>query len=292
MKKLIIYLLIATLAMSCSKEKDIAPIPSNISTLSTKPIVGGALLKWTLPKDSNFTYVEIKYQSGGITKVVNVSKYTDSVQISGLLNRNEYTFELQTVHHHKESKTYGTESLKSTSVRPIKRPIVTQFNKIDIRDNMTETFTQETTEGPKSNLVDNNIATYWHTAWSAGVATLPHWIKVNYNEPTKVDRIGYFWRQGRNSPAGRPEIIGVETSEDGTTWKWEWTSEVLDVANTNSPTLEKTFDLPTQLQSKFYRVMFIQVNGTTNYVNLGEFRMYVKVVTDLELEAEKNYVMN
>lgn len=289
MRNILFIPLLLILFTGCKKDDGAdLPTPSEISGLTVEPIVGGAILRWSLPADSNFTYVEVQYNKKEKQERILVSKYTDSLVVTGLLNQFTYQFTLQTVHESKDGKTFGTQKLTSKEIKPIRRPLENVFYKINVKDNMLDAWTQEATEGPKANLTDGNISTYWHSAWSAGVEPLPHWIKVNFGTSQKVDRIGYYFRQSRTSPAGRPEKIAFETSEDGQTWNRVWTSEKLNVANDIAAneqiiTLDKTYE------AKHVRVMFLEVNGTTTYVNLGEFALYYKETTDLEAEAEKDY---
>src|SRR5690625_5585989 len=77
---------------------------------------------------------------------------------------------------------------------------------------MIETYTQESSEGPKANLVDGSTSTYWHSAWSSGVAPLPHWIQINFDQSEEIGGFNYTFRQ----PSGindRPNHFDVRSEE-------------------------------------------------------------------------------
>lgn len=288
-----IFLLFAVAFFACKKEEADLPQPSDISNIQAEPRVGGALVKWTLPADSNFLYLELSYEKKGARVVQKVSKYTDSVLVSGLLNKLEYNFDLQPFNADGKEVVAGTK-LTSGMVRPVRRPIDTkyypeQLAKLAVTDAMIETYTQEVSEGPKVNLVDNNPNTFWHSAWSNGVAPLPHWVKISFAEPTAMGAIRYFFRNNA-SQNGRPTQFALETSDDGITWNRVWTSAVgLSVAT--PVTEEKKLPFDKNYTSRYFRVMVLATQGNTTYVTLGDMSFYTmkEELTDMEQLAEANY---
>ena len=292
MKKLL-YFFVAVLLFSCNeKDLDLTP-PSEVSNLQAEPRIGGVLVKWSLPVDSNFLYLELRYMKKGEVVTTKVSKYTDSVLVTGLLNKHEYSFELQPFNAN-EKGAIGGNTLTSNSVRPIRRPIETSYfpnelTKLDVTANMIETYTQETSEGPKTNLVDGDRTTYWHSAWSSGVAPLPHWVKLAFDEPTEMGAIKYFFRNN-TTQNGRPTQIALETSEDGNTWERVWTSAV-GLSVTSPVAEEKTLPFDKNYTAKFFRVMILAAQGNTTWVALGDmsFHKMKAELTDLEELAGKNY---
>ena len=264
--------------------------PSGISNLTAEPRVGGALLKWTVPTDSNYTYLEVAYEKEGKDVITNVSKHTDSVLVTGLLNKLDYTFRVTPVNRNSTGEMKGS-TVTSPSVKPIIRPdevtyYENQLTKLNVTANMLETYTQETSEGPKTNLVDGNPSTYWHSAWSSGVAPLPHWIRINFAEPQELGLIKYYFRNP-SSVAGRPTQFALEISDDGTTWTRVFTSGDLP---SDAPASEKTVSFQKNYTAKHFRIMILKAGGTT-YAHLGEmsfYSMYSEVV-DKEKEAEDRY---
>lgn len=297
MRKLIIILIFLTAVHSCKKDEQKLPQPSSVSSLAAEPRIGGALLRWEFPADSNFLYGQITYRKVGSQEPekiykVNVSKYADTLLIEGLINKNEYTFQLQLFHQDKNN-VIGGASVESNSVRPIARPseityFPSELTKLSVTDVMIDTYTQESSEGPKSNLVDGDIATYWHSAWSSGVAPLPHWIQLNFEEKTELGAIKYYFRQNNSDVNGRPTQWAVEISEDGAIWERVYTSP--DNLTTDNPTQERSLSFDKNYQSRYFRVM-ITKNGGESYTHLGEISFYkmASSVIDKEAEAEEDY---
>ena len=292
MKKFL-YLFFAALLFSCNeKDVDLMP-PSEISNIQAEPRVGGVLVKWTLPADSNFLYLELRYKKKDEVVVTKVSRHTDSVLVTGLLNKHEYVFELQPFNAN-EKGAIGGATLTSNTVRPIRRPIETSYypsdlTKLDVTDEMIETFTQETSEGPKKNLVDGDRTTFWHSAWSSGVAPLPHWVKINFAEPATMGAFKYFFRNN-TSQNGRPTQFALETSEDGATWTNVWTSAA-GLSVTTPVTEERTIAFDKNYTAKYFRLLITATQGNTTYVTLGDMSFYSmkEELTDMEELAEQNY---
>lgn len=291
MKKLLYIAFLSLLIVACDKDEENLPGPSNVANVTVEPRVGGALVKWEVPSDSAFTYLEVRYQKNGKEVLEIVSKYTDTLLVEGLINAEEFSFEVQAVNETPNSKTVG-EVLTTDKVRPIRRPaeitfFPDQLNKIDVETSMLDTYTQETSEGPKENLVDRDPSTYWHSAWSSGVAPLPHWIQLNFDEPKTLGAIKYWFRQSANT-SGRPQQWGLEVSEDGEAWERVWESrDNLSIAD-NSVEHDLTFDK--NYESQYFRVMILK-NGSGTFAHLGEISFYdmESSVVDKEEEAEEEY---
>lgn len=290
----ILFFLILIMAISCNKQiSDNLPEPNNITNLRAEPRIGGALLKWDIPDSSNYMYLEVSYDKNGKKVVQNVPNNVDSVLIEGLINKENYTFFVQPFIRGINDVVSGTVISTTTAISPIRRPVNEVFfpsdiTKVPVTADMAETYTQETTEGPKRNLFDGDMTTFWHTAWSAGVQPLPHWIKLSFEQPQKIGVIKYYLRQTSNT-AGCPSQFGLDVSNDGTTWTRVWTSNAgLSVANLAT---EKTLVLDKNYESKFFRILILQTPGNTTYTHLGDISFYNmrSEVLDLEEEAEKNY---
>ncbi|PTN07722.1 discoidin domain-containing protein [Mangrovibacterium marinum] len=288
---LILSSLLLTTIVSCSDDDNDNSYsqPSMISDISVEPRVGGVLVSWTIPNDSNYFYVQTRYEKNGRTINTNSSIYTDSVLISGLLNKYEYTFDLQTFNQ----ALVGSNTVTTELVRPIRRALDITYdieNKtaLDVTADMIDTYTQESSEGPKENLLDGNINTYWHSAWSSGVAPLPHYIQVNFAEPTKLGGMNYTFRQS-GDVNGRPSQFDLQVSEDGTSWETVWISQ------DNLPTAPvdevKTLTFGKNHESRYFRIRILKNPGMKTYTHLSGIELFTmgERVVDLEEEAENDY---
>jgi len=285
MKRIIMIFFVATCLFACKKEeKQSVNKPSDVSNLTVVPTVGGVTVKWDLPTDKNLLYVEVRYMKKGQLIIENISSFTNFVEITGLLNKFEYEFEVQAFNVSKDDKVGGA-ILKSAKVKPIKRGINITYNKINVTPSMATCFLQEPSEGPLANLFDNNLSTYFHSAYS--VASVgPHYVTVTFPEETTLGQVKFFNRQGRGTNTdGRPTSISLSTSADGTNWSTAWTSGTLPTP----PDVEvsSTFDKP--YTSKRFRVSFLATARSSVYVALAEMSFYKADLTDLEVQAEQSY---
>jgi len=214
------------------------------------------------------------------------------MRIDGLLNKYEYIFNIQLFNQDKKTSIAG-DGLASNSVKPIVRPAEVSYfpnelTKVQVNDNMVETFTQENSEGPKKNLFDGDKNTYWHTAWSANTAPLPHWIQLNFGQEEEIGAIKFFFRQNNSDESGRPKQWALETSSDGNQWVRVFTSK--ENLPTSNVAEEQSLNFGKNYKSKFFRLVILK-NGGKNYTHLGEvtvFRMRSSLI-DKEKEAEDNY---
>jgi hypothetical protein len=292
MKKYIYCFLLSIFIFSCSSNEDNLNAPIDVANITATPIVGGALLKWQIPSDSSFTYLEVHYKKNAKDVIEKVSKYTDSLMVEGLINKEPLDFELRTVNETPDMRNEG-QLFTTDLITPIKRqPDVSYFSndltELNVDATMLDTYTQETNEGAKENLVDGDPATYWHTAWSAGVAPLPHWIQLNFEEPKSLGAISFWFRQNSGDVAGRPSQWGLEVSDDGQSWVRVWESQAnLSVLDTS---VEHKINFDKNYKFQYFRVMILQNDGKT-YTHLGEISFYemATAIVDKELEAEEIY---
>lgn len=301
MKKILyISFIFSLLIYSCSTEGGFDGNPldpaddatlSDIANLRVEPRVGAAVLKWDVPADSSFTYVEIRYNRNGTEVIEKASRYTDSLLVEGLIEKEPTSFGVTVVIDNDTEKIYGGRIITDPVVSIRRQPEITYFpdelTQIEVTADMLDTFTQEQTEGPKESLVDGNPSTFWHSAWSSGVAPLPHWIQVNFDEPQEIGVFKYYHRQG-SAEGNRPTHWEVQTSEDGENWSTAWSNSN---ALSTSESEEHTVSLGKNVDSQYYRFVITATPNNGSFTYLGEisfFKMRSDVV-DKEKEAEKEY---
>lgn len=282
---LILCSLVVLMLGSCQKDK--LPKPNSVTSITGVPRVGAAVVKWILPSDTNMSYIQVRYLKNGRVIKTNASIYSDSCVITGLLNKFDYTFEVQAFN----KDNVGGAILTAGPVKPIRRSIDTTYAyaEIPLIASMLTTFTQESSEGPKENLVDGNISTYWHSAWSSGVAPLPHWIQINFNSEVLFGGFKYWMRQG-SSTDGRPNQWDVQSSSDGNVWTTQWTSLPKLAVDPVTAEFQQMVTVP--IKSKFIRVRILATPGNTTYTHLGEFKAIgaTPITVDREKLAEDNYL--
>lgn len=270
--------------------------PSDIANVEAEPRVGGALITWDLPADSSFLYLDIAFEKypddSGSGEIIRrqASRYTDSLLVDGLLNKYEYTFSVQPFNA-KPGKEIGGERWRTNTVKPIRRPveIVQRYEEIkNITSDMIDTHTQEQSEGPKESLIDGNINTFWHSAWSSGVAPLPHWVQFNFNESMKVGAFSYTLRQGANA-SNHPNRFALEISRDGSSWEEVWRSEA-DLPITPADN-EFRMEFDNNFEAPHFRVVILETPAMGSFTYLSTLKLYemFEEVTDFEEIAEENY---
>jgi hypothetical protein len=136
---------------------------------------------------------------------------------------------------------------------------------------MIETFTQESSEGPKESLVDGDTGTYWHSSWSSGVEPLPHWIQINFTEPTELGGLNYTFRQ----PSGitdRPNHFDIQVSDDGSTWTTVWESSAgLPVEPVD---VKRTLVFDQNYTSQMFRIRILDTYGSRNWTHLSTIEVF------------------
>jgi hypothetical protein len=101
--KIALFLMfLGTIIISGCKEKDIFEVdttpPSQISNVTFRPINGGAVFKYKLPKDEDFLYVKAVYTLDSGEELFRVSSvFSDSIIIEGLGSVKEYEVKLYSI---------------------------------------------------------------------------------------------------------------------------------------------------------------------------------------------------
>lgn len=142
---------------------------------------------------------------------------------------------------------------------------------IPLTADMIETFTQESSEGPKESLVDGDTSTYWHSSWSSGVEPLPHWIQINFDNPVEIGGFNYTFRQ----PSGindRPNHFDFQTSEDGVVWNTVWESSPgLPVEPVDE---RQTLVFDQNYSVRFFRVRILDTYANSNWTHLSTIEVF------------------
>ncbi|MGL4993592.1 MAG: discoidin domain-containing protein [Bacteroidales bacterium] len=213
--KLLGVLATALLAFSsCSEETVTVEIPSDISNLQSFSGSGNIKLKWELPADSNLFYVEVRYKDPKSNENVkrHISKYADSLLISGLLNKyGPIDFQVQSY-----SMSGGTNQTHSITETSSYAPVDTLYHVTQLTlstDNVT-TNAQEPREGPLANLFDGNTSTFFHSAWSLSIADAHH-LEFDLGKPLSAFQ---YETANRSNANNMPLAVDFYGSNDKSNW--------------------------------------------------------------------------
>lgn len=245
--------------------------PSKVSNIIAESMPGAIKLKWEVPADSNYYFLQIKYYDHltGENKAAIATAKTDELIIHNTLAKfGKYEFSFQTFNDRKEGSE--VQLLEAFSGKAPKQENI-QATKIKLKPENLSSNAQEPSEGPISNLLDGNGNTFFHTQWSGGNARppLPHYMDIKLDEPLTDFRFYYL---NRNGSEAAPEHVDIFVSNDGEQWnkltkitgglpsgsRGEYTSEILH----------------SETPFTYLRWSVTQVYGMKGYWNMAEFSLY------------------
>ena len=146
------------------------------------------------------------------------------------------------------------------------------FNKIPLTAGMLSTNAQEPSEGPIENLIDENPASYFHSAYSFPVSDA-HYIQINLKEP--ITKCGFDY-QNRNNYNGKPLEFRIMVSSDGETWT-ELAHVDSGLPTTPGSKYSSVFYTATQPFSYFRFVVYRTNDGySPTFFSLAEFTLFGK----------------
>lgn len=281
-KFLILSLVLAGLS-SCSGDYDsfleeykYEGTPSKVSNIVAESLPGAIKLKWDVPSDSNYYFVQIKYYDHRTEEekaAIATAKTNELIIPNTLAKFGKYEFTFQSFNDRKiGSEIQRIEALSGKA--PIQENI--QATKIDLKAENLSTNAQEPSEGHIANLLDGNGNTFFHTQWSGGDTRppLPHYMDIKLDEPLSAFRFYYL---NRNGSEAAPEHVEIYVSNDGKEWteltkirgglpsgsRGEYTSEILQ----------------SETPFTYLRWSVTQVYGMKGYWNMAEFSLY-----DIQIE--------
>lgn len=180
-------------------------------TLSVSPDFGAAVVKW---RNITGKTVGIKIQytdSTGATQLLSASSAAaaDSTTVTGLQSV-QTAFSITVTDatgHSSDAQVFSATPYAEAQFAK------TSWSVVDFDSD------EEDGEGPDNGFVkyaiDNNINTYWHTAWENDEPGYPHYITVDMGQQQVVSRIEIFNRQGHKDGMTQIQLLG---STDNTNW--------------------------------------------------------------------------
>ena len=107
------------------------------------------------------------------------------------------------------------EKAKNDSIKNITNNLVSKKGWTIESFSSQETTGEGTTNGRASTIIDDNKATFWHSAWQSGTASFPHYIAVNMNSTENVTGFLFQLSGGTSRHMKGIELWG---STDGTNY--------------------------------------------------------------------------
>lgn len=276
--KYIVCLLAGGFALAgCSEDEGVAP--SQISNLRSESTPGRIVLRWDTPEDGNIRYIQVNYYDY-LTKqdeMRTASVFADSIEIPNTREKyGEYKFLLKTV-----SATGGASSTQEIVAKSKPAEKTWLPSSMKFTADMLSTNAQEPSEGPIAGLVDDNIGTFFHTAWSEYIPG-PHYITVAL--PQTIDSWWQFYYAPRANAGNKPTDFDLEGSTDGKTW---FLIQNFTKDKDKLPVDSKTAYTSPRMNADgkpFSHLKFVvnETNTETIYWTMSEFKVYLVKLIDPE----------
>ena len=202
----------SSFVVTITQEKFIPVAPENVLNPTTTPGAGFITVGWTLPENVNYTKLTISYYDQvfkeNVVKTINNNKLTEYKIENTFKAAGEYTFVI---------RTYGPTGMETETPVTVKgtSDAMPDYFKVNLTADMLSSNAQEPNEGPIRNLVDGNINTFFHTAWSFNIAEL-HYFQIKLDKAMQSFNYNFYTRN--SGPAQAIKRMKIEVSSNGTTW--------------------------------------------------------------------------
>ena len=248
-----------------------APTAIEPTTIHYESLPGQIRLYWTVTENPGFEYLKVSYYDFLSKENVTLmaSKYTGELLIDNTRERfGDYTFSFQTFNA-------ANEGSAVTEVKAVSGPAPvtlseTNRTKVVLTADQLSTDNQEPTEGPISNLIDNNTNTFFHTRWSGTQVPLPQYVQIDFNEEHENFAIQYTTRNVSNSD-GFPTAADLQISQDGT--EWETVASLSGLPAKSVTEYVSDFFTPGK-KFKHFRFLVTSASANAKYFHMSEFSFY------------------
>jgi len=279
-------LLIATFFSSCDEKFEVfedtatgSDFPTNVDSVISEALPGQILLKWDVPSDSNYYYLQLSYYDHLMEEKVFevVSVYADSILIDNTRAKyGDYEFVFQAFNKNGQGSDKINVVAKS-GIAPATETITT--TKLVLTESQLSTNNQEPSEGPIANIIDGDSNSFFHTRWSSPQISMPQYIQVDLDEP--VDDFQFYY-QNRNGSQVGAEILEVQISVDGENW------ETISTISTGLPSSSQGEFTSAIFEPghtfTYFRYNVLQTYNSKNYFNMAEFELYDVVIDTYDPE--------
>lgn len=191
----------------------IATPPLNVINATATPEAGRIKLQWDIPEDVDFSKIKITYNDN-VTKedkeiVINDYNITSCIIDDTYQCAGEYIFTIE---------TYGPTNMKTDN------PVIVKGTSGEATDKERVTLTIDMLSANATHvgdggglpaLIDNNVATYYHTKWNTPVTTEAHYVQIKLNKPLKDLCFEYNARQSGLNNGGDVKTATIYGSTNG-----------------------------------------------------------------------------
>lgn len=123
--------------------------------------------------------------------------------------------------------------------------------------NVVSTDSEQTTDHPAAHAIDDDPATYWHTASTPTTTAHPHQLTIEMDEKRWIRGFSYQPREGGGN--GTVKTYRFETSIDGSTWTQHASGDFDNIRN--NPVLQ-TIEFAAAVEARYFRFTALaEING-------------------------------
>lgn len=229
-----------------------------LETVEMQPDFGGAKIFWKNETGALVT-VQVSYKDNEGKKVISLFSTTESSGngIISELGTQERAFSVSVTDASdiiSEPKTFTFSPLAESKMDKSGWTIV----------DFSSEESAENPNGYAKNIFDNDVNSFWHTAWNGSQPGYPHWIIVDMHRPITISRFECFRRQGDDRGQTSHQFL---TSLDGTTWEDQGTYD-FDATSNNG----QSYRISSNPSARYFK--YVAVNGPNFYAFLGEITVY------------------
>ncbi len=272
---------------SCSEDEDGYPIGIDYTTITTIPGPGQVTIKWTIPDEVDYYYVEVDYDTPEGHYMKTASVYSDSLVADNLLARyGEIVFTVCTVKRDgSKSASYTVSATAEAAEATIE---VTGYTQLSIAAAYTDA--QESTEGPIENLIDGDTSNFFHMSWSSPTP-FPHYIVLDLGKEVSNFRFNYVTRNNTNNdnPATM-NVYGSNTFDEVYDPTGEGATLIDELDDSVLPSgAAVSYTSGNYILDESYRYLWFEVLSSwsgDNWIALAEMTIYELTVEIDDPEAE------
>jgi hypothetical protein len=142
---------------------------------------------------------------------------------------------------------------------------------------LNEATTTYPNNGSVLAMLDGEVASFWHAAWSAPNTVYPHWFIIDLGAEATITHVELTRRQGNSGGNKGYQLLtctetGAANPSDPTTWSWQDQGEFTFDPTTNAAQKAR---VPARPRAKYLKFYFAESHkGTGNYVMLSEVNAY------------------
>jgi hypothetical protein len=234
------------------------PFSLVIETVEMSPDFGGATISWENETGASVS-IQVSYKDNEGEKVTSSftsAEPTGSGIISGL-DAEERTFSVTAT-----DASDNTSDPKTFTFSPLAESEINKSGWTIVSYSSEEPA--ENPNGYADNIFDNDVSSFWHSAWSSSQPGYPHWIIVDMHNEITISRFECFRRQGNNGGQTSHQFL---TSLDGTTWEDQGTYDFDATSNSG-----QSYRLSDNPSARYFK--YVAVEGPNYYAFLGEITLY------------------